>query len=155
MISVDLVIPAVIASSKKQLFRVIAESCALPFGITADKLTAALLEREKIGTTGIGDGVAVPHIKIQGLARIHTVLARLDRAIDYDAIDQKPVDIVFMILAPAESKTTLHLKMLAQASRFLKDAKFRQIIRENRDANVLETLVQQWSAEQDVRESLA
>jgi PTS system nitrogen regulatory IIA component len=155
MITVDLVIPAVVASSKKQLLRVIAETCAVPFGIVADHLTTALLEREKIGTTGIGDGVAVPHIKIKGLARIQTVLARLDHPVDYDAIDQKPVDIVFMILAPAESKTTQHLKMLAQASRFLKDAKFRQIIRENREAEVLETLVQQWSAEQDVRESLA
>jgi PTS system nitrogen regulatory IIA component len=152
MISLDLVIPSVSVGSKKQLFDVVAAAVADAYKIDADALVAALIAREKIGTTGIGDGAALPHIKVQGIDRIFCVLARLEQPVDYDAIDQKPVDIVYLVLAPAEAKTTTHLKILAQAARFLKEKKFQDIIRHNADPAFLETLVNQWSAEQDVRE---
>ena len=152
MITVDLVIPAIDVGSKKQLFAVIADHVAEAYRIDASVLMQALIAREKIGTTGIGDGVALPHIKIDGIERIYCILARLNTAVDYDAIDQKPVDIIYLVLAPKESKTTQHLKILAQAARFLKEKKFHEIIRQNAEKDVLETLVSQWSAEQDAQE---
>ncbi len=87
--------------------------------------------RERIGTTGIGGGVAIPHVKVPGVSRTYGVLARMHAPLDYDAIDGEPVDIIFMLLAPAESKTTQHLKVLAQMSRFLKDSTMVAALRES------------------------
>lgn len=148
MISADIIIPALEASSKKKAFRAIAEEIAGSIGGHADDLLTALLDRERIGTTGIGQGVAIPHIKIAGAERMYGVLARLETPVDYDAIDNLPVDIIFMLLAPAESKTTQHLKMLAQISRFLKDTKTCAAIRATREAESLSGILTEWVNEQ-------
>lgn len=148
MISADLIIPALEATSKKKAFRAIAESVADEIGGSADDLLGALLDRERIGTTGIGQGVAIPHIKIPGAARMYGVLVRLETPVDYDAIDGLPVDIIFMLLAPAESKTTQHLKMLAQISRFLKDAKTCDAIRAARETGALSAILAEWVSAQ-------
>jgi PTS system nitrogen regulatory IIA component len=122
MITADLIIEDLQAASKKQVFESIAAQSAELFFGQPDAVLRALLERERLGSTGIGCGVAIPHVKLAGLKRMYGVLARLSHAVDYDAIDGRPVDIVFMLLAPEGAKTTLHLKALAQVSRFLKDA---------------------------------
>lgn len=148
MITADLIIPALEASSKKKAFRAIAEEVAMQIGGHADDLLGALLDRERIGTTGIGQGVAIPHIKIAGAERMYGVLVRLETPVDYDAIDNLPVDIIFMLLAPAESKTTQHLKMLAHISRFLKDAKTCDAIRAARESESLTAILAEWTNSQ-------
>jgi nitrogen PTS system EIIA component len=145
MITADLIIPALEATSKKKAFRAIAEEIAAQIGGHADDLLGALLDRERIGTTGIGQGVAIPHIKIAGTERMYGVLVRLEAPVDYDAIDGLPVDIIFMLLAPAESKTTQHLKMLAHISRFLKDAKTCDAIRAASEAEALSAILTEWA----------
>lgn len=148
MISADLIIPALEATSKKQALRAIAEEVAGNIGGHADDLLSALLDRERIGSTGIGQGVAIPHVKIPGADKMYGVLVRLETPVDYDAIDNLPVDIIFMLLAPAESKTTQHLKMLAQISRFLKDARTCSALRAVREAEALSAILDEWARAQ-------
>ncbi len=136
------------ATSKRQAFRAIAERTADLFDGDAEALLSALLERERIGTTGIGAGVAIPHVKVADVDRTYGVLVRMGTPLDYDAIDGDPVDIIFMLLAPADSKTTQHLKVLAQMSRFLKDSGVVNAIRTTPDESALSALVKRWMAVQ-------
>lgn len=121
MIAPDITLPLLDVTSKKHLFYVLAHETAPMLRAAPEALLTALLTREKIGSTGIGNGACIPHVKMEGIDRLYSVLATLRQPVDYDAPDQKPVDIVFMLIAPAESKTTQHLRALAQMSRFLKD----------------------------------
>ncbi len=146
VIQADMIIGGLSATSKRQAFRAIAERTALMFGGDSEALLTALLERERIGTTGIGGGVAIPHVKVPGVSRTYGVLVRMNTPLDYDAIDGEPVDIIFMLLAPAESKTTQHLKVLAQMSRFLKDNSTVSSLRATRDESVIANLVRSWVA---------
>lgn len=148
MITADLIIPNLTASSKKKAFRAIAEEIADSIGGNPDDLLNALMDRERIGTTGIGCGVAIPHIKIPDTDRMYGVLVRLEKPVDYDAIDGEPVDIIFMLLAPSESKTTQHLKMLAHISRFLKDDKTCAALRAAEEAENITALLAEWSNSQ-------
>jgi PTS system nitrogen regulatory IIA component len=148
MISADLIMPGLAASSKKQAFRAIAEKTAELFGGDAKQILDALLDRERIGSTGIGCGVAIPHIKLANISRMYGVLARLETPVDYDAVDGKPVDIIFLLLAPAEAKTTQHLKMLAHISRFLKDNATCAAIRDAAGNADIEALLAAWAKSQ-------
>ncbi len=148
VLQVDMIIGDLAATSKRQAFRAIAERTAELFDGDAEGLLTALLERERIGTTGIGAGVAIPHVKVADVGRTYGVLVRLDTPLDYDAIDGEPVDIVFMLLAPADRKTTQHLKVLAQMSRFLKDSSVVAAIRATRDEEALAAMVKRWMAMQ-------
>lgn len=149
MITADLIIADLDVGSKKQAFQKIAEEVSDFINIKADALTNALLERERIGSTGIGNGVAIPHIKIGKTSKTYGILARLHNPIDFDAVDDRPVDIIFMLLAPAESKTTQHLKTLAHVSRFLKDASTCAKIRATPDRAELAKLLEEWIRAQD------
>jgi PTS system nitrogen regulatory IIA component len=80
-----------------------------------------LLEREKLGTTGVGTGIAIPHGKLPDLDKLHGMFARLEHPIDFEAIDEQPVDLIFLLLAP-ESAGADHLKALARVSRLLRDS---------------------------------
>lgn len=148
MITADLIIPALTATCKKNAFRAIAQEIADEIGGHVDDLLTALLDRERIGTTGIGNGVAIPHIKINGAERMYGVLVRLETPVDYDAIDNLPVDIIFMLLAPAESKTTQHLKMLAHISRFLKDQRTCAALRAANESDAISAILDEWSRAQ-------
>lgn len=148
VIQTDLIIGNLCATSKRQAFRHIAERTAVLFRGEPEELLQALLERERIGTTGIGAGVAIPHVKIKAADRAYGVLARLEQPIDYDALDGEPVDIVFMLLAPSEVKTTQHLKVLAQMSRFLKDPAVCAAIRASSDESMISGMVSRWIREQ-------
>lgn len=121
MISADLIIVELKATSKRQAFQAIAGETAPLFRGSPEILLTALLDRERIGSTGIGCGVAIPHIRLEKIDRMYSVLAKLEKPVDYDAVDGQPVDIIFTLLAPAADKTTLHLKALAQISRLLRD----------------------------------
>jgi PTS system nitrogen regulatory IIA component len=148
MISADLIIPDLKATSKRQAFRQLAEATVGIFGGNPENVLDALLDRERIGSTGIGCGVAIPHIKLGHVKKMYGVLARLDKPVDYDAIDAKPVDLIFMLVAPADSKTTQHLKMLAHISRLLKDARTCEAIRGTCEQAQIAELLNQWAKTQ-------
>ncbi|MDP6344329.1 MAG: PTS IIA-like nitrogen regulatory protein PtsN [Alphaproteobacteria bacterium] len=108
------------ASSKKQALQELSQQAAELTGLPDRTIFDVLLQREKLGTTGIGRGIAIPHGKLNQLERLHGVFARLPKAIDFDAIDSQPVDLIFLLLAP-ESAGADHLKALARISRLLRD----------------------------------
>ena len=111
------------AANKKALFQHFAGTASREYGLDAGVLIERLTERERLGTTGFGKGVAIPHGKIDGLDHIVALVARLANPIDFQAIDDLPVDLVFCLLSPPDTGAD-HLKALAQASRLLRDAGF-------------------------------
>ncbi len=132
----DLVLPELTSDTKSE---VLTELVA-PLGATnpemdTDLAVRVLLDREKLGTTGIGDGIAIPHGKLEGLEKIIVVVGRSKSGLDFDALDHKPCSIFFVVLAP-EHIAGMHLRILAQISRVLKDPMFRQefMAAEDRDA---------------------
>jgi len=114
------VIPQLRVTSKKQVLQELARRAATMTGIPERRIYDALAERERLGTTGIGAGIAIPHGKIAELTRLYGLFARLDRPIPYEAIDDQPVDLVFLLLAPPDAGAD-HLKALARVSRLLRD----------------------------------
>src|SRR5262245_26828976 len=109
------------AQSKKQLLQELSARASKITGIAERTIFETLLERERLGTTGVGHGIAIPHGKLPGLTSIVGLFARLDGKIDFDAIDDQPVDLVFLLLAP-EGAGADHLKALARVSRFLRNS---------------------------------
>lgn len=107
-------------SSKRQLFQEVAATVERSLGIEQAVTLAALIQREKLGTTGIGDGIAVPHARLKGLGSLTGLFARLARPVDYDALDDEPVDLVFVVLAP-EAGNADQLKALARIARLMRD----------------------------------
>lgn len=90
-----------------------------------DGAVRVILDREKLGSTGIGDGIAIPHGKLKGIQAILCAFGRSAEGVDFDAVDGKPVHIFFLLLAPEES-ASLHLKMLSRISKILRDSSFRK-----------------------------
>lgn len=120
LVSPESVIPNLKATSKKQALQELAKHAADLTGLHDRAVFDVLLERERLGTTGVGNGIAIPHGKLPQLGKLYGVFARLDRSIDFDAIDEQPVDLIFLLLAP-ESAGADHLKALARVSRLLRD----------------------------------
>lgn len=108
------------AGSKKQALQELARHAADIAGLDQREIFDALLERERLGTTGVGLGIAIPHAKLPKIDRLYALFARLDHPIDFDAIDEQPVDLMFLLLAP-ESAGADHLKALARVSRVLRN----------------------------------
>jgi len=108
------------ATSKKQALQEMARRAAELTGQGERQVFDVLLERERLGTTGVGNGIAIPHGKLPHLDRLYGVFARLGRPIDFESIDEQPVDLIFLLLAP-ESAGADHLKALARVSRLLRD----------------------------------
>src|SRR3984957_10220580 len=137
----DLVAPnAVIASlkvnSKKQALQELAAKAAELCGQNERVIFEILLQREKLGSTGVGNGIAIPHGKLPKLTRLFGLFARLDRPIDFEALDGQPVDLIFLLLAP-EGAGADHLKALARVARLLRDADIVPKLRQSRDADAL------------------
>jgi PTS system nitrogen regulatory IIA component len=107
-------------SSKKQALQELARRAAPLTGLPERTIFDVLLERERLGTTGVGHGVAIPHGKLGALRRLHGLFARLETPIDFDSIDDQPVDLIFLLLAPDNAGAD-HLKALAKVSRVLRD----------------------------------
>jgi PTS system nitrogen regulatory IIA component len=114
------VIPNLRATSKKQALQDLAKKAAELTGLNERAVFDVLLERERLGTTGVGNGIAIPHGKLANLDRLHGLFARLERPINFESIDEQPVDLIFLLLAP-ESAGADHLKALARVSRLLRD----------------------------------
>ncbi len=148
----DLVTPAAVvaslkATSKKQALQDLARRAAELTGEAERAIFDVLLERERLGTTGVGDGVAIPHGKLANLKKLVGVFARLERPIDFEAIDDQPVDLIFLLLAPGTAGAD-HLKALARVSRLLRDRQMREKLRgsETREALYALLVEQQASA---------
>jgi nitrogen PTS system EIIA component len=114
------VIPKLRATSKKHALQELAKRAADVTGLHERAIFDVLLERERLGSTGVGNGIAIPHGKLPELQKLHGVFARLDSPIDFDSVDDQPVDLVFLLLAP-EAAGADHLKALARVSRLLRD----------------------------------
>jgi nitrogen PTS system EIIA component len=108
------------AAGKKQALQELARRAAPLAGLPERTIFDVLLERERLGTTGVGHGVAIPHGKLSALRRLHGLFAKLDNPIDFDSIDDQPVDLIFLLLAPDNAGAD-HLKALAKVSRLLRD----------------------------------
>ncbi|WP_138380628.1 PTS IIA-like nitrogen regulatory protein PtsN [Luteithermobacter gelatinilyticus] len=120
LISLESIIPDMKATSKKQILQELATIAEKIVGRPAHEIVDVLVERERLGTTGVGHGVAIPHGKINDLDRLYGFFARLKQPVDFDSLDGEPVDLIFMLLAP-ESAGADHLKALAKVSRLLRD----------------------------------
>lgn len=120
-INADAIVAPLRASTKAQALNELAKRAAALTGRSEAEIFAAVMEREALGSTGFGGGIAIPHAKLKGIDRIHGVFARLERPIDFQAIDGQPVDLVCLLLAPVSGNTD-HLKALACVSRSLRDA---------------------------------
>ncbi len=130
------VVAALKAQSKKQLLQELAARAAQLTGVAERTIFETLLERERLGTTGVGHGIAIPHGKLTGLPKIVGLFARLESKIDFDAIDDQPVDLVFLLLAP-EGAGADHLKALARVSRLLRNAQVCEKLRGAEDRAAL------------------
>lgn len=127
-------------ASKKRLFHEIAELAAATYGVDAAKALDSLQERESLGTTGVGQGVALPHAQLHGLEGVAGVFLRLEKPLDFDAVDRQPVDLIFALLAP-KSTGVDHLKALALVSRRLREPDLRERLRANADPVALHALL--------------
>ncbi len=128
------------ATSKKRLFQDIAEVAQTVYGLNATETVDALQERESLGPTGVGHGVALPHARLHGVERVVGVFLRLEKPLDFDSVDRQPVDLVFALLAPKESGVE-HLKALALVSRTLRDAATCAKLRANSDPAALHAVL--------------
>lgn len=120
LISLEGIVANLRATSKKQALQDLARRAADVTGEPERAVFEVLIERERLGTTGVGNGIAIPHGKLPGLDKLYGLFARLDTPIDFDAIDEQPVDLICLLLAP-ESAGADHLKALARVSRLLRD----------------------------------
>ena len=128
------------ATNKKQTLQELAKRAAAMTGIQERTIYDVLIERERLGTTGIGMGIGIPHGRLPGLDKLYGVFARLDRPVPYDAIDDQPVDLIFLLLAP-ENAGADHLKALARVSRLLRDRTVCEKLRGTDNADALYALL--------------
>jgi len=128
------------ASSKKRLMHELGDISEAAYGLVAARAVEALLEREALGPTGVGNGVALPHARLDGLSEVVGALILLERPIDFDAVDRQPVDLAFALFAPLEAGVE-HLKALALVSRTLRDADLCAKLRANPDAGTIYTIL--------------
>ena len=129
--------------SKKRLFQELGEIAAQAYGLNAAVAFDGLQERENLGPTGVGHGIALPHARLDDLDRIVGVFLRLERPLDYDSVDRQPVDLVFGLFAPKESGVD-HLKALALVSRTMRDAGICAKLRANAEPTKLHAILTEW-----------
>ena len=134
------IIPRVTAGSKRQALSLAAEIAARLYGLKAGDVLDALLAREEESSTGVGAGVAVPHARLRGLDRVRGIFLRLETPVDFQAVDDQPVDLVFTLLAPAGALTE-HLRALARVSRALRRPDLREQLRQARTQDALHALL--------------
>ena len=120
LLAPEAVLASLKAQTKKQLLQELAVRAHARINLPEKQIFETLIERERLGTTGVGAGIAIPHGRMAGATGITGVFARLENAIDYEAVDGQPVDLVFMLLAP-ENAGADHLKALARVSRLLRN----------------------------------
>ena len=130
------------APSKRQALTAVADIAARNFGIDVAVILEALSEREAAGSTGVGYGVAVPHARLPGLDRMRGVFVRLDQPVEFESVDEQPVDLIFALFAPPNAGAE-HLRALARVSRLLRQAELREHLRKARSADAIHALLVQ------------
>jgi PTS system nitrogen regulatory IIA component len=142
LVAHDAVIPALKVNSKKSALQEMSDRAGLVSGLSAREIFDAILQRERLGSTGIGNGIAIPHGKLQKCTKIFGVFARLERPIDFDSLDGAPVDLLFLLIAPVAAGAD-HLKALARIARVLRDPSITAKLRATRDSSGLYALLTQ------------
>ena len=145
LIAPDAVIPALKVISKKQALQELAAKAAALSGQNERAIFEVLMQREKLGSTAVGNGIAIPHGKLAKLEKLFGLFARLGRPIDFEALDGQPVDLVFLLLAP-EGAGADHLKALARVARALRDPDIVHKLRASHDAQALYAVLAMQSA---------
>ena len=140
LITPDSIFSKLPATSKKQALQELAKRASDIAELNERVIFDALIERERLGTTGVGNGIAIPHGKLAGLDRLHGLFARLDKPIEFESIDEQPVDLIFLLLAP-ECAGADHLKALARVSRLLRDRSTCEKLRGSEDPDALYALL--------------
>jgi PTS system nitrogen regulatory IIA component len=136
LVATNAIIPALKVTSKKQVLAELASKAADLSGQNERTILEILQQREKLGSTGVGNGIAIPHGKLPKLGKLFGLFARLERPVDFEALDGQPVDLVFLLLAP-EGAGADHLKALARVARLLRDSDIARKLRDSRDAEAL------------------
>ncbi|PIO97845.1 Nitrogen regulatory protein [uncultured Pleomorphomonas sp.] len=140
LLVIDAILPRLKSANKKQALQEMAAKAAALTGRDERDIFETLMQREKLGSTGVGHGVAIPHGKLAGLDRLVGVFALLERPIDFDSLDGEPVDVMFLLLAP-ESAGADHLKALARIARVLRDDETAAKLRAADDAAAMYALL--------------
>lgn len=136
LVAPEAILPALKVNSKKQALQELAARAAVLTAQNERAIFEVLLQREKLGTTAVGYGVAIPHGKLPKLGRLFGLFARLDKPIDFEALDDQKVDLVFLLLAP-EGAGADHLKALAKIARLLRDPEIARKLRESHSVDAL------------------
>jgi len=127
------------ASSKRQALHAVAEAASHALGVDEGRIFEALMEREALGSTGLGSGVAVPHARLREIDRVTAVFVRLDAPVAYEAVDDRPVDLMFALFAPPKDGAE-HLRALAAVSRALRSPELREQLRQARTVDAIKAL---------------
>ena len=140
LVAPNAIIPALKVNGKKQALQELAARAAALCGQSERVILEILMQREKLGSTAIGNGIAIPHGKLSALKRLYGVFARLETPINFEAIDEQPVDLIFLLLAPGSAGAD-HLKALARISRLLRDRTVCEKLRGSDKAEALYALL--------------
>ena len=142
LLTPDAVIASLRVNGKKQALQELSDRAAEVSGLPAREIFDSILQRERLGPTGVGDGIAIPHGKLARCERIFGIFARLERPIDFEALDGLPVDLIFLLIAP-ESAGADHLKALATIARKLRNPNLAAQLRATRDASAIYSMMTQ------------
>lgn len=134
-------------TSKKRLLEFVAQHASEQLSLPQNDIFNKLLERERLGSTGLGQGFAVPHARLDDLTEAYACFFRLDKAINYDAMDQQPVDLIFVLFIP-EASTEEHLQVLASLARIFSQHSVSEKIRHSKSVNEIIQLIEQAEREQ-------
>lgn len=140
LIGPDAIVPAMKANSKKQVLQELAETAARSTGLPERAIFDKVMQRERLGSTGVGNGIAIPHCKIEHLTRLVGVFGRLYDPIEFDALDDQPVDLIFLLLAPEDAGAE-QLKALSKIARMLRNSDTVNRLRAAQDAETIYLLI--------------
>ncbi|MEZ5997170.1 MAG: PTS sugar transporter subunit IIA [Hyphomonas sp.] len=140
LLECGVILPSFEATSRKQAIHALAEALADATGLNARQIEDAVMERERLGSTGVGEGVAIPHARVDGIDKPVGGYMRLAHGVDFEAIDERPCDLIFMLLAPKDSGAD-HLRALAQVSRVFRQSAIRDALREARTEEAVRNIV--------------
>jgi nitrogen PTS system EIIA component len=146
LLSANAVIAPLRANGKKALLQDIAAHASSLTGLAEREVFEILLQRERLGSTGVGDGIAIPHGRVHGLESMFGMLVRTDKPVDFEALDGLPVDILFVLLAPDHAGAD-HLKALAKVARLLRDRAVLDRVRSAHDAAAIYGIVTETAAQ--------
>ncbi len=147
LLDVEAILAGLRSTSKKQALQDLSKAAATLTGQDERSIFRVLLDRERLGTTGVGNGIAIPHAKLPELDRLRGLFARLERPVDFEAIDEQPVDLIFLLLAP-ESAGADHLKALARVSRQMRNRDYCDKLRGSDSRDAIYALLTQPAASQ-------